>query len=133
MDTLEVRAKVRELLSLESKMLYWKRVGYEPHPGQLAFHLSNARFKAATSGRRVGKTIQGPRDIGPLVFIPGTYIWVVAPTMALGVKEFRIFKSDLECLQRQKVLRLTKSVLDTVGGRYLLQVQDGATIEIKSG
>ena len=133
MDTLEVRAKVKELLSLESKMLYWKRVGYEPHAGQLPFHLSNARFKAATSGRRFGKTIQGPRDIGPLVFIPETYIWVVAPTMALGVKEFRIFKADLERLRNQKVLHLTKSVLDTVGGRYLLQVKNGATIEIKSG
>jgi len=133
LDTLEVRAKVKELLSLESKMLYWKRVGYQPHAGQLPFHLSNARFKAATSGRRFGKTIQGPRDMGPLVFIPDTYIWVVAPTMALGVKEFRIFKSDLERLQKQQVLRLTKSVLDTVGGRYLLQVKDGATIEIKSG
>lgn len=133
MDTLEVRAKVQELLSLESKMLYWKRVGYEPHKGQVPFHVSDARFKACTSGRRFGKTFAGPRDIGPLVFIPDTYIWVVAPTMALGVKEFRIFKADLERLQRQKVLRLTKSVLDTVGGRYLLQVKDGATIEIKSG
>jgi hypothetical protein len=93
----------------------------------------NHLYLASRSMIPTHNTIQGPRDIGPLIFIPDTYIWVVAPTMALGVKEFRIFKADLERLRNQKVLHLTKSVLDTVGGRYLLQVKNGATIEIKSG
>lgn len=128
----EVRRRVRELLSLESRMLYWERVGYEPHPGQLRVHMSDARFKASCNGRRWGKTVCGPREIGPLVFIPDTYIWVVGPTQGLAVKEFRVFRSDLMAMEKQGHLALRKNVLDSIGGRYLLEVEGGATIEIRS-
>lgn len=77
-------------------------------------------------------TVCGPREIGPLVFIPDTYIWVVGPTQGLAVKEFRVFRSDLMAMEKQGHLALRKNVLDSIGGRYLLEVEGGATIEIRS-
>ncbi len=85
-----------------------------------------------TCGRRLGKTFSDVRDVGPLVYIPDTYIWVVGPTQGLAVKEFRLFRRDLMILDRQGFLKLHKNVLDPVGGRYFLQVKNGATIEVRS-
>jgi len=127
-----IRATIRELLRPEAKREYWDRIGYTPHAGQIAFHDSTARFKTNTCGRRYGKTVSGVRDIGSLVYIPDLYIWVVGPTQGLAVKEFRLFQHDLRIQQRKGHLKLEKDVLDVIGGRYLLKVRNGATIEVRS-
>ena len=129
---MNVRETIRALLRPENKQIYWDRIGYTPHAGQMPFHESTARFKTNTCGRRWGKTISGVRDIGPLVHIPDLYIWVVGPTQGLAVKEFRLFQHDLRILQRKGFCKLEKDVLDVIGGRYLLKVRNGATIEVRS-
>jgi len=129
---METRALIRELLSIHHKSEYWKRIGYTPHAGQIPFHMSEARFKINTAGRRYGKTIAGVREIGPLVHVPNAYIWVVGPTQGLAVKEFRLFQRDLRVMARDGRIKLEKDVLDPVGGRYLLKVHGGATIEVRS-
>lgn len=129
---MNARETIRALLTPDSKRVYWERIGYEPHAGQIDFHESPARFKTLTCGRRLGKTISGVRDIGPLVYLPDAYIWIVGPTAGLAVKEFRLFQADLRRQARKGCLKLEKDVLDTVGGRYLLKVKNGATIEVRS-
>lgn len=129
---MNVRKAIKELLSPASLHLYWERVGYTPHPGQVDFHESQARFKTLTCGRRFGKTVAGVRDIGPLVYIPDTFIWVVGPTHGLALKEFRIFRRDLMRLERGGYLKLYKNIYDAANGRYFLQVHNGATIEVRS-
>lgn len=129
---MDTRSLIRELLAPQNKWTYWQQVGYTPHPGQMAFHYSTARFKANTCGRRWGKTVSGVRELGPLIYVPEGYIWIIGPTMGLAVKEFRLFQRDLRILQRKGCIKLEKDVLDTVGGRYLLKVKGMATIEVRS-
>jgi len=123
---------MRELLTPASKEAYWQRVGYQPHPAQIDVHQSDARFKALSCGRRWGKTQCGPRDIGPLIHVPDGYIWIVAPTYDLALKEFRLFHRDLTLMKKQGHISLEKAVMDPVGKRFLLKVRGGATIEVKS-
>lgn len=129
---METPSLIRELLSPGSKAAYWERVGYRPHPGQRPLHDSPARFKVLSCGRRFGKTECGPRDIGPLIHVPEGYIWIVAPTYDLALKEFRLFHKDIAKLKRQGHIKVEKSVMDPVGKRFLLKVRGGATIEVKS-
>jgi hypothetical protein len=41
-------------------------------------------------GRRIGKSVLGGREAFCQAVIPGSYIWIVGPTMDLAEKEFRI-------------------------------------------
>jgi hypothetical protein len=59
-------------------------------PYQREIHSSNARFRLVDGGRRVGKSKMGGREIFAQMVIPGSYCWVVGPTMDLAEKEFRV-------------------------------------------
>lgn len=59
-------------------------------PWQRPFHQSTARFRVAACGRRVGKTIAGAREAFMQLLVPDSWGWIVAPTMDLADKEFRI-------------------------------------------
>lgn len=132
MNPLEVRRRIQQLLAPEVKERYWRLVGYQPHAAQRLMHDSEARFKLMVMGRRTGKTESGPRELGPLIYIPDSYIWIVGPTAGLCLKEFRLFRSDIMRLARKGQVRIKKNVMDLVGGRYLLQIENGATIEVRS-
>ena len=77
------------------KNLFFKKIKHVPHPGQLLYHLSNARFKVPVCGRRFGKSVMAGRDIEPMLFQPNKTVWIVGPTYDLGEKEFRVIWDDL--------------------------------------
>ena len=41
-------------------------------------------------GRRIGKSVLGGREAYAQMVIPGSYVWIVGPTMDLAEKEFRV-------------------------------------------
>lgn len=77
----------------KSKFFQW--IGYKPHPQQLAFHNSQARFRIACCGRRFGKSTMAARDLEPHLFLHNKRFWIVGPTYDLAEKEFRVIWDDL--------------------------------------
>lgn len=77
------------------KWKYFEKIGYKPHPRQVLFHRSPARFRLPICGRRFGKTQMGAKDIEPLMMIPNKRVWIVGPTYDLGEKEFRVIWNDM--------------------------------------
>lgn len=77
------------------KYKYFDLINYKPHPKQLLFHESKARFKVPVCGRRFGKTAMGARELEPILMEPNRRIWIVGPTYDLGEKEFRIIWNDM--------------------------------------
>lgn len=80
-----------------SKPAYFERLGYSPHPAQLAFHNSIKRFRVAPNGRRFGKTMMGGFEIQPHAFLKSRHItggpqlcWIVGPEYTDAEKEFRV-------------------------------------------
>lgn len=59
-------------------------------PYQAEIHRSKARFRIVDGGRRIGKSVLGGREAYAQLIIPGSYVWVVGPTMDLAEKEFRV-------------------------------------------
>ena len=57
-------------------------IRYKPHPGQLEFHLSPARFRVLNCGRRWGKTVAGANEFIRQIWKQGRDIvsFAVAPT-----------------------------------------------------
>lgn len=81
----------------------WKKIEYEPHPKQLDYHMSTARFKVAASGRRFGKSRMSAAEVEPYCMTPlfpeynprGPGIgWIVAPTYDTA-DEFQFLWDDL--------------------------------------
>jgi predicted phage terminase large subunit-like protein len=64
---------------------------YEPHKGQAILHLSDARFKIITCGRRWGKTLFAANDdIRYGWENPGCNMWWVAPTYNQTMIAYRL-------------------------------------------
>jgi hypothetical protein len=87
------------------KAKYFEKLGYEPHPGQMAFHNSRARFRVAPNGRRFGKTKMGAYEIQPQAFVVSRHItggpqlgWVCGPQYSDAEKEFKIVYDDFRRL-----------------------------------
>lgn len=59
-------------------------------PYQAEIHRSKARFRIVDGGRRIGKSVLGGREAYAQLVIPGSYVWIVGPTMDLAEKEFRV-------------------------------------------
>jgi hypothetical protein len=79
-----------------SKSKWFQKTGYEPHPGQMIFHNSTARFRVASNGRRFGKTIMGGKEVEPRAFLRSRHItggpqlgWVCGPQYSDAEKEFK--------------------------------------------
>lgn len=62
-----------------SKPKLFEMVGYRPHPVQQQFHLSEARFRVACCGRRMGKSTMAARDREASLLLPNTRGWIVGP------------------------------------------------------
>jgi hypothetical protein len=77
------------------KAAFFEKIGYKPHPEQMKYHNSKARFKAPVCGRRFGKSTMAARDLEPELFVAKRRYWIVGPTYDLGEKEFRILWDDL--------------------------------------
>lgn len=91
------------------KRIFYRKMGYSPHPGQKLFHLSRARFRVAPNGRRFGKTMMGAREIEPCGFVPSRHItggpqlgWIVGPQYSDTEKEFKIVYDDFRKMRIDK-------------------------------
>lgn len=78
-----------------AKSAFFKSIGYKPHPQQLLYHNSTARFRLPNCGRRFGKSTMAARDLEPKLFLPNQLFWIVGPTYNLGEKEFKVIWDDL--------------------------------------
>jgi len=74
---------------------YFAKIGYKPHPRQMLFHMSPARFRVPCCGRRFGKSMMGARDEEPKLLLPDRRVWAVGPTYDLAEKEFRVIWNDM--------------------------------------
>ncbi len=74
---------------------YFEMIGYKPHPRQMLFHKSSARFRVPCCGRRFGKSMMGARDEEPRLLLPDRRVWAVGPTYDLAEKEFRVIWNDM--------------------------------------
>lgn len=68
---------------------------YFPHAAQLTFHDSDARFKVLIAGARFGKSLAAARDTLLELLAGKTRGWLVGPTYALTMPEFRYIRDDL--------------------------------------
>lgn len=59
-------------------------------PYQAGIHRSDKRFRLVDGGRRIGKSVIGGREVFTQAVVPGSWIWIVGPTMDLAEKEFRV-------------------------------------------
>lgn len=68
---------------------------YFPHAAQLTFHDSDARFKVLIAGARFGKSLAAARETLLELLSGTTRGWLVGPTYALTMPEFRYIRDDL--------------------------------------
>ena len=69
-------------------------VGYKPHVGQIRFHESDARFKVLIAGARFGKSLAASKDVLAELLSGEVRGWLVGPTYALAVPEYRYLRED---------------------------------------
>jgi len=81
-------------LSIDKWQLF-DSIGYNPHPGQVAFHKSEAIDRVCSCGWGWGKSTAGAREYEALLLSPGVRIWIVGPDYKEASREFQIFWDDL--------------------------------------
>lgn len=115
-----------------SKPAFFKLVGYEPHPHQLLYHNSQARFRVPVCGRRFGKSTMAGHDIGPDLFMPNKRIWIVGPTYDLGEKEFRVVWDDLLVRMKMGRDKAIKRAYNKRSGTMFIKFPWNTEIEVRS-
>lgn len=112
----------------------FKALKYAPHSvDQWDAHESHARFKIPCCGRRWGKTTFAANEMTFQMFRPDSYFWIVAPSYAVGEKEFRIihknFVARLPQFKGMKGFRVTNNVKQ---GDMRIELPWGTVLEVKS-
>lgn len=111
-----------------SKRELFKRVGYEPHVGQIAVHRSRAPRRVLACGVRFGKTLAAAMEGIYAAMLPSkrSMGWVCAPTYDLAEKVFReIF---IVCAEKFKHRIVTAKEHDR---RLVLRNMGGGVSEIR--
>lgn len=111
------------------KKQYFDKIGYKPHPGQELFHKSEARIRVPCCGTRWGKSLCAAKDVEPGLLLEDYRLWIVAPSYALGEKEFRYLHGDL--VDKLK-LPYVSCHYDTRGGNMDIKFKWGAEVVVKS-
>lgn len=70
-------------------------IDYDPHPGQLLFHKSQARYRIVCCGRKFGKTTMLEYEAFNWLGRPDTLIWWVAPYYNVAQIGYRRFINDI--------------------------------------
>lgn len=115
-----------------SKSAFFKKIGYEPHAGQLEFHMSTARFRFANCGRRFGKSFMAGKDLEPKLFLPNKLFWIVGPVYSLGEKEFRVIWQDLIVKQKLGQDKRIKKSYSIKQGNMYIEFPWNTKLEVKS-
>src|SRR6266536_2077239 len=114
------------------KWKYFDLIDYKPHPRQILFHESNARFKIPVCGRRMGKTVMGARELEPLMMMPNKRLWIVGVTYDLAEKEFRVIWHDMLIklgLGKEKVVKRSYAKKQ---GDLSIEFPWGTRLEVRS-
>lgn len=99
--------------------------GIQVLPYQEVVHRSRARFRVFNGGRRIGKSKLGGHEAYAQCVIPGSYVWIVGPTMDLAEKEFRtVWKYAID---QGYIPARRKSERE-----LFIQFENGSTIECRS-
>lgn len=116
-----------------NKAKYFELIGYKPHPAQLHFHNSDARFRVPCCGRRFGKSLMAGRDLEPHLVMPEKRMyWIVGPTYDLGEKEFRVVWDDLIVKQGLGKDKRVKKAWNKKQGDMFIELPWGARVEVRS-
>jgi hypothetical protein len=115
-----------------NKFDLFRTIGYEPHPGQLLYHNSTARFRAPVCGRRYGKSTMAGREREPDLFKQGNRGWIVGPTYDLGEKEFRVIWNDLIVGKRLGRDKRVKKRYNKKSGDMFIEFPWQARVEVRS-
>ena len=112
---------------------FWTKVGYHPHPKQLLYHASQARFRIPTCGRRFGKSTMAGRDVSPRYLLkPNKMVWIVGPTYDLAEKEFRVIWNDLIVGQQLGKDKRVRKAYSKRSGDMFIQFPWGTRVECRS-
>jgi ribosomal protein L33 len=96
--------KKYEPIPMENKPVKEVKIDYDPHPGQVLFHASPARFRVLCCANRWGKDrcsitefvrlfVSMLSENRPTTLIPRVMGWIVAPTYMLARQSWRELKS----------------------------------------
>lgn len=107
-------------------------VGYWPHPEQILFHNSKARFRIPVCGRRFGKSMMAGHDQEPRMFLSKKMFWIIGPTYDLGEKEFRVIWDDLIVKMQMGKDKRIKKAYNKKQGNMWIEMPWGARLEVRS-
>src|SRR5574343_352900 len=77
---------------------WFRKLGYEPRRGQAALYAAldqGYRYLGYFAFPRGGKSFGAARAVEPYLLLPDVHVGIVAPTYALGSKEFGYIWTDL--------------------------------------
>ncbi len=112
---------------------FWQKVGYQPHPRQLEYHASQARFRIPCCGRRFGKSTMAARDVSPRHLLKANQmVWIVGPTYDLAEKEFRVIWNDLIVNQKFGRDKRVRKAYSKRSGDMFIQFPWGTRVECRS-
>lgn len=111
----------------------WEKTGYKPHPKQLLYHMSNARFKIPACGRRFGKSQMAAAENEPRLFEPNNpgLGWIVAPTYDTA-DEFQYMYDDLIIKMGLGKTKGVRSANNPRTGEMFIQMPWGDKVVVKS-
>ncbi len=110
----------------------WDRLGYKPHPKQLLFHDSQARFKIPVCGRRFGKSKMAAMEVLPTLMDPTKQVrgWIIAPNYKTGEYEFRYI---WDALVKLGVLnKVKRKAYNPLTGSLFIEMPWGSRIDVMS-
>lgn len=119
-----------------SKSAVFRKVGYNPHQGQIEIHKSPARFKVTSAGRRFGKSQLGGFELLPEAYLAYSLrttlidegkrreFWIVGPEYSDAEKEFRHLYNTLKKLDMPFDRPGTYN--DPLGGNLHISLWEGA-------
>ena len=118
------------ILTVGDKFRYFEKIGYELfHPRyqeEIEFHACVKRFKIIFGARRIGKSMMAAMDVEPIIWMPGTRGWIVAPEYTLGEKEYRYIYNDM--IKNMKIPTVEKHYNIRGGSMDFTTAVDSVTI-----
>lgn len=114
----------------------WEKIQYHPHPRQVLFHDSKARFRVAASGRRFGKSRMAAAEAEPELFRTHadgspTKGWIIGPTYTLGEKEFAYMWEDI-VMKLGLGPHLKRKAYNIKTGDMYIEMPWGSRVDVKS-
>ena len=115
-----------------SQTALFEELKYEPHPKQMLYHNSSARYKIPCCGRRFGKSVMVGHNMTAALFIPDTYYWIIGPTYSLGEKEFRVVFDDMFRKLKLGNIKGMRKSYNLEQGNMSIRTPWNSVLEVKS-